>query len=208
MQLWTIQTKELYDTLMRQGYVYCDRIGYFNEEHPGAYQWMCEQMRQRIGEPPLPEIKYPLWAYYQYNSRKDRKPKYKLGSEDDEAVYMEIDLPKSDVLLSDLSFWTFGALNGWYWGTNKKLERRMDALREQAGGYMAFEDYPADIQEEIKSSWTAFFDPMPRVEGYMHTARRNRSILATFWMLRKEQVVSAELMVRHKGNNVKITRLL
>ena len=134
MRLWTIQTRELFDTLMRQGYVYCDRIGYYNENNPEAYQWMCEQMRQRIGEPPLPEIKYPLWAYYQYNCRKDRQPKYELGSEEKEGVYMEIDLPESDVLLSDLSSWTFAALNGWHWGKNKRLERRIDALRAEGIG--------------------------------------------------------------------------
>lgn len=208
MRLWTIQTRELFDTLMRQEYVYCDRIGYYNENNPEAYQWMCEQMRQRIGEPPLPEIKYPLWAYYQYNCRKDRQPKYELGSEEKEGVYMEIDLPESDVLLSDLSSWTFAALNGWHWGKNKRLERRIDALRAEAGGYIAFEDYPEDIKEDIKASWVSFFDPMPPVSGYMQTMRRNRCIQGTFWMLRKEQVVSVELMVRHKGNNVKITRLL
>ena len=49
-------------------------LGYFAKENNFAYKWMVEQMKQRIGEPPLPQITLPVWAWYQYSSRKKNKP--------------------------------------------------------------------------------------------------------------------------------------
>ena len=70
MRLWTIQPIALYQTLQDKGIVYCDREGYWCKHNRLMYDWLVEQMRHRIGNPPLIEIRYPLWAWYQYHSRK------------------------------------------------------------------------------------------------------------------------------------------
>lgn len=76
MRLWTIQGIAIYEQLQREGVAYCTKpvMG----DMPifvRAYHWMAEQMRKRIGEPPVKGIEYPMWAWYQYNSAKDKKPR-------------------------------------------------------------------------------------------------------------------------------------
>ena len=71
MKAYTIQTVAFYEELMRDGIAFCKREGYWCRENRFQYDWMVEQMRKRIGEPPIPEIKYPVWVWLQYNSRKD-----------------------------------------------------------------------------------------------------------------------------------------
>ena len=74
MRLWTSQKIGFYEDLMNNGIAYCNQLGYFAKENNFAYKWMVEQMKQRIGEPPLPQITLPVWAWYQYSSRKKNKP--------------------------------------------------------------------------------------------------------------------------------------
>ena len=67
-----------------------------DEKFMKAYHWMADQMRQRIGEPPIKDIKYPMWAWYQYNSAKSKKPpRSYLDIQEGISAYMEIDFPDS-----------------------------------------------------------------------------------------------------------------
>jgi len=72
MKLWTTQNIGFYEDLMTKGIAYCNQVSEMAQEYDYAYGWMAEQMRKRIGEPPLPEIKLPVWAWYQYDSKKRR----------------------------------------------------------------------------------------------------------------------------------------
>ena len=49
MKLWTIQTKEFYDVLQKNGVVYCDRESWFCKEYREMYDWMANEMRKYIG---------------------------------------------------------------------------------------------------------------------------------------------------------------
>ena len=103
MKLWTIQTKEFYDVLQKNGVVYCDRESCFCKEYREMYDWMADEMRKRIGNPPNPVVRYPLWAWYQYTSRKKPKPPVSpsvLDSDQEEGVILEIEIPDNEVLLS------------------------------------------------------------------------------------------------------------
>ena len=76
MRLWTIQGIAIYEQLQREGVAYCTKPVMGDEPiFVRAYHWMAEQMRKRIGEPPIKGIEYPMWAWYQYNSAKDKKPR-------------------------------------------------------------------------------------------------------------------------------------
>lgn len=69
MRLWTIQGIEIYDLMMEAGFAYCAKpIWGDDKEFMRAYHWMAEQMKHRIGDPPMEEIKFPIWAWYQYDS--------------------------------------------------------------------------------------------------------------------------------------------
>ena len=203
MILWTIQGIEIYEQLQRDGMAYCTKPSWSDDEKfMRAYHWMAEQMKRRIGEPPIKEIEYPMWAWYQYNSIKSNKPPRSFSNiPEGLSVYMEIEIPDKDVLLSGFSNWHAVLyqcpLSDW-----KKIDRKTDLLDKELGRRLEFDDYPLDIQKEIEKSWEAIFDLDRRDKDVGRTHKRNRSIQATFWMLKPEHIISVEFLER-KENVIK-----
>ena len=186
MRLWTIQGIEIYNKMQKDGFAYCTLPNWRDSaEFMRAYRWMSGQMKRRIGEPPIKEIEYPIWAWFQYDSaKKKRPPKNPLNVSEGVSAYMEIEVPDKEVLLSDFSNW-HSALNGW-----------------PLDNWKRFNNYPAEIQREIEASWKPIFDLNRRDKTVGRTHRRNRSIQASFWVLRQEYIRSVEFLER-KGNVVK-----
>ena len=81
-------------------------------------------------------------------------------------------------------------------------DKKTDLLEKEAGKSLDFDDYPLEIQKEIEKSWEAIFDLDRRDKEVGRTHKRNRSIQATFWMLKPENVISVEFLER-KGEVVK-----
>jgi hypothetical protein len=193
MKIWTTQAKEFYDLLMEQGYAYCLHICETAEEgwkYP--YDWMVEQMRKRIGEPPLPEIKYPVWAWYQYGSGKHRKPELcrdtmscgecPSGIE----VMMELDVPDNEVLLSDFDLWHVPLNHSCYLVEPKS--RRLKKMLKRQGRKHLYE-FPEDLQAMVRKSWEKIFDLRLN-----HKSSYNKYIQGTLWWVKKEWLVSTEQM--------------
>ena len=173
MRLWTIQGIEIY-----------------------------EQMKQRIGEPPIEGIEFPIWAWYQYDSAKKKRPlRSPLDVPECVSAYMEIEVPDKEVLLSDFSNW-HSALNGCPLDNWKQINRKTDLLDKAAGKHLGFNDYPIELRREIEASWEPIFDLNRRDKTVGRTHRRNRSIQATFWVLHQEYVRSVEFLER-TGNVVR-----
>lgn len=207
MRLWTIQGIEIYEMLQRDGYAYCTKPSWGDDEKfMYAYHWMARQMKQRIGEPPIAAIEYPIWAWYQYHSAKRKKPSRSWKDiQEGISAYMEIEIPDKDVLLSDFSAWHH-PLNQWCLDNWRTIDKKTDLLEKETGRRFDFQDYPIEIQEEIVKSWDAVFDINRRDKEVMgRTHKKNRSIQATFWMLRPEYVQSVEFLER-SGNNVTIIK--
>lgn len=204
MRLWTIQGIKIYEQLQREGIAFCTKPFWGDiEEMMRAYHWMSEQMKQRIGEPPLKEIKYPMWAWYQYDSAKSNKPpKSTRDIPDGISAYMELLVPDKDVLLSDFSNW-HAALNGWALTDWKDIEKKTDVLDKDAGRKLKFDEYPEEIQMAIEKSWEAIFDLYRRDADVGRQYVRNRSIQATFWALKPEYIVSVEFLEK-KGEVIKV----
>lgn len=82
--------------MQRDGIAYCTKPSMGDEPtFVHAYHWMTEQMRKRIGEPPIKGIEYPLWAWYQYNSAKSNKPPRSLHDAcEGISAYIEIEIPE------------------------------------------------------------------------------------------------------------------
>ena len=163
---------------------------------------MADQMRRRIGEPPIKGIEFPMWAWYQYNSAKSNKPPRSLHDADDGlSAYMEIEIQDNEVLLSDFSSWhsvlNEGPIDDW-----KRIWRQMERLEKEAGRRMTFDDYPLELQKEIEKSWEGVFDLDRGKKEKYYRHRRNLSIQATFWALKPEHVVSVEILEK-KGNVIK-----
>lgn len=201
MRLWTIQGIEIYEQLAKEGVTYCTKPAWGDEENfMYAYHWMAEQMRKRIGEPPIEGIEYPLWAWFQYDSAKKNKPPRNTNIVPEGlSVYMEIEIPEDEVLLSDFNDWHLplnrGPVRNW-----KKIWKKIDMQDRIAGRSLDFMEYPQDLRQEIDNSWEGIFDLDRREKGVKHKC--NRSIQATFWALYPENVVSVEFLER-KGDIVK-----
>ena len=52
MILWTIQHKEAYEEMLRTGVLRANPTHIFEEFFRDSYDWMAEQMKKRIGNPP------------------------------------------------------------------------------------------------------------------------------------------------------------
>lgn len=203
MRLWTIQGIKLYEILQRDGVVYCTKPSWGDDKSfMRGYHWMAEQMKRRIGEPPIKEIEYPMWAWYQFNSAKSNKPpRSPLDIPEGISAYMEIEIPEKDVLLSSFSNW-HAVLNQCPLSDWKRINKKTDLFDKKAGRRLQFDEYPIDIQREIEKSWEAIFDLDRRDKDVGRTHKRNRSIQATFWMLKPEHIISVEFLER-KANVIK-----
>lgn len=74
MRLWTIQPESLYQLLKAEIVIYCDPLkseGIVECQFGTAYEWMAEQMKLRIGDPP-DDVKYPIWAWHTFNWKHQR----------------------------------------------------------------------------------------------------------------------------------------
>ena len=188
MRLWTSQTIEFYNELMEKGIAYCTRVSEFAQENDFAYQWMAQQMKKRIGEPPLSEIKLPVWAWYQYESKKRNKPPLSDGGKTNPGqreMMIEFEAPDEIVLLSGFVLWHH-PLNGWDLCVDKRAAKRVDEYL-----HTDFKNKPEEIQKLIVDSWDLIFDLDFRHKCFVTKHKKNRSIQATLWYIRKEWIISA-----------------
>lgn len=202
MKVYTIQTVSFYEELLQNGVVYCNQESWMCKECHLQYDWMADQMRKRIGEPPLPEIKYPVWVWNQYNSKKDPIPPMSpkdIQKEENEAVMLELNVPDEAVLLSDLDLWIH-PLNGWEICGKKEsrlFDKEKDAYEKEHGRCNHLSDWPPTIQNKIVATWERVFD-LDWIDPYQAPSRRqNRSIQGTIWLLRKEWLQVAHIFNRY-----------
>ena len=203
MRLWTIQGIEIYEQLKHEGIAYCTKP-YWGDEavFMYGYHWLTKQMKQRIGEPPIDGIEYPIWAWYQYDSAKKRKPtRSPCNIPEGISAYMEIELPDKDVLLSDFDAWhcvlNQGPIDDW-----KRIYKTIDVLEKESGRQFRYEEYPQKLRDRIEKSWEALFDLDRRDDVVGRRHKRKRSIQATFWVLKQENIISVEILKR-EGDVIK-----
>lgn len=191
MKLWTIQDSSILDDIEQKGFAHCNQKSSFCTLFPHAYNWLAEEMRKQVGLPPFEEIEYPLWAWYQYTSYKKPKPPKSprlLDSDQQEGVFLEIDIPDKDVLLSDFDLWHW-VLNGCSMVRNKQLDRMIEQYVRDTNGQYDFNTYPEEIKKEIISTWCRVFDFSTRDKHFMAFHKHNRCIQATFWVLKEENII-------------------
>ena len=197
MRLWTIQGIEIYEQLIREGIAYCTKP-YWGEEPDFiyAYQWMAQQMRQRIGEPPIDGIEYPMWAWYQYDSVKKRQPPRSPDTlPEGISAYMEIEVPDKDVLLSGFSVW-HAVLNQCPIDDWKEIDKVVDGLKKEVGRELDYNEYPQQLRDRIEKTWEEIFNLDRRDANVGRRHKKNRSIQAAFWVLKQEYLVSVEFFKR------------
>lgn len=198
MIVWTQQELSFLGDLERNGVAYCNCEGWLRREYGFAYDWMVEQMRLRLGEPPMGEISLPLWCWVQYNDHKSPKPKFRPNLGDNgqpvPSVFIEADVPEEVLLQSNFRLWAWHCMNGWPIGS-QELEREVDSFKRERGIQQGVEfcELPAHLQGRIRQSWECIFDLDYRHRRYDNHPRRNKAIQATFWYLRKEWIRSVRI---------------
>ncbi|MDR1564835.1 MAG: DUF3841 domain-containing protein [Oscillospiraceae bacterium] len=181
MTLWTIQPLALYEKLMEQGILYCDPeskdfFGLDCKEFKNAYDWIAEQMKIRVGLPPK-GVYYPFWAWA-FIDGVNKKPdlrRTEFNNYSGKNVVLTLEIPDSDILLSDEVNWHY-VLNNWYL---HDVNDRADKWEEIDAW---FDSLPPDKQESVKrKSWERIFYKDDTDNAW-------EFVQATFWELKAAQV--------------------
>ncbi|MCD2255154.1 DUF3841 domain-containing protein [Lactobacillus sp. CC-MHH1034] len=193
MILWTNQPFVVYQQLQQRGIFSCDPayaplLADDNVNFKNAYQWMCTQLKQKVGLPPA-GVEFPIWAWYRRNYAHQR-PDFRQRQDYDDQVLLELMIPETDVLLSDFDQWHFVLGNSYLPTANS--EREFDQAEQR------FENLSATEQQiEKLVSWQQIFDITPRFGDW---TQNGAYVQGCFWQLKQEQVCRA--WRRQKGHKV------
>ena len=107
MKLWTIQHRAAYEEMLQTGVLRANSAYIFDEFFRDSYNWMVEQMKKRIGNPPE-GVELPIWAWYQWEGNRKRPDMRHHGRSSEKGVpivLLTVDVPDDQVLLSDFNYW-------------------------------------------------------------------------------------------------------
>ena len=195
MRLWTIQTIDAFNAFKDTGMLTANKQ-FISKDFLPAYNWMFEQMKKRIGLPPNNQINYPIWAWYQWNGDKARKPDLRYSAhlpKGSKGVCIEVDVPDSKVLLSDFDLFHY-VLNYWYLPKSEDEDIFFD--REIANSGLTIHDLQDfskesevinKLRNEVKESWERIFD-LNWFDEYVTYPIEEKSIQATLYHIQWNQV--------------------
>lgn len=176
----------MFKKLKIQNTIHCDseKSVFLNDwNFSSSYDWMAEQMKRRIGNPPV-GVKYPIWAWHSFDG-KHQKPdlrRMEFRTYKGDQVCLELEIPDKNVLLSDEVMWNM-ILNGFYIA-NCEDEKDIDAEERW------FDMLPKKQQKMVKEkSWEKIFDVFERNHDCSWNSQ-GLYIQATFWELCLENVVN------------------
>ena len=179
MILWTIQPVEVYDLIQETGVYHCDFTKSMLSDCQDQYDWLVQEMKDRIGDPPR-GVSYPVWAWYMWEGDRKkpdlRRERWGNGWKGERFVCMEIDVPEDRIVLSDFDSWSIILLHGLLSDSEEedaRLENEYNSLSEK------------DKKAYRDKNWEGAFDLTFVDNDWMH---RGDSIQATFWELRKEDI--------------------
>jgi len=171
MELWTIQTEEAYQILLNTGTLRNNPDKIY-EDFIQPYKWIVKQMDKRIKNHP-DNIEYPLWAWYQWNDSKHRKPdlRYHHIPKGEKGVRIHFKIDDDLVLLSDYSTWHY-ILNGWYLPISEEDSNKYEDILNN---------------DEMELSWERIFD-LNWYDKYINEPKDKKAIQAVFWELKLDWV--------------------
>lgn len=199
MRIWTIQSDEVYRSLIEGKIIYSEpsksswiQLSYEEKQEykdiwtfQDSYDWIVEQMQNRNIHKPE-KASYPWWGWYRYNG-KHKKPDLRtigLGEKGAYAWCIELDLPDNEVLISKHDDWHNVLNNCAIWYT-----RLPDNVSDEdfSKAYDKHEEYiktlTSDERERYKrETWNTIFD----------IADKDDYLQCTFWELRLKDVVEAK----------------
>ena len=193
MTLWTIQSIAAWNILQREQVLFADQR-YSSDLCLDAYRWLVKQMERRIG--PRPEnTSLPLWAWYQWDDVKRRKPDLRFSAhlpQGQRGVRIEFEQSDKGVLLSDFVLWHH-VLNYSYLprtiADDEAFDAEFDAeLSKHNLSFSETKHLPVRAyHQRIEKSWERIFDLDWFAEDITHPVDK-KSIQATFWQLHFDQI--------------------
>ena len=180
MKLWTMQTRDVWESLQRAGVFRCDTaLCWMAADFPHAYAWLSREMTKRVGPPPQ-GVDYPVWAWYMQNGRHKkpdlRSERWGYGPGDEDYCCIELEIAPERVLLSDFDEWHIVLCNGLISDTEEE-----DVAQEAL--YESLSDEEKIAYKE--KNWERVFDISPLNNNW---TTRGEWVQATFWELRREDV--------------------
>lgn len=177
MILYTIQPEFRFDELQKRGYLVSDTNHIMEESFLDSYGWLEERMREKLPKPEI-ECLHPIWAWYKYNGKS--KPTLRGQLNKGEIGYLiEFEIDDNLVLLSSFDKWHL-VLNH----SPEELEAKktiFDYTENQDDlSYLESEGFESE-EDKVVFDWNKIFLDKNSAEY---------TIQATFWCLKKEQVIS------------------
>lgn len=162
MRIWSIQPVDVFKFIEEYGYYICKPSLSLNcKDFKNAYDWLVTRMEERIGKPA--GVNYPVWAWHTRDWKHKKPDLRESGYETKgmECVCIEIEIPDSQVVLSDFTAWHF-VLNKSYLNQKCYSEEIFD--RDQA---WLDSLSPQDRHKVIVNSWNNIFDIQPFSNGFL-----------------------------------------
>ena len=131
-----------------------------------AYDWLVSKMNEKIKNPD--NIAYPVWAWHTFDGKHEKPDLINnyFKNRQMPMVLVEIDIPESQVLLSDEEKWCYSCLNNMpYFETDEEFDKYENELTD------------TEKNKVRKESWNKIFD-----------MKNSEYIQACFWQLRPEYV--------------------
>jgi len=159
MILWTIQTLQAWKVLESKGFLQCG-AAHAKPDFLTAYRWMAGQMRRRLAWSPSDREVLPVWAWYQWQNSRGRKPDLRFKAHlpaGTDGVRLELEVRRDSVLLSDFDLWHC-VLNRCYLPISAEDDAAFDRLLQTRGlGSTAFDSLPTPCRQRIEDSWVRIF---------------------------------------------------
>lgn len=192
LTLWTIQSSKFYDQMQKTGVIHTDiELSNLYDDFSYEYNWMADQMKQRIGKPNNEDTILPIWAWYQWDGKRKRRDirTSGLGKKGTKMVQIEFEISPNQVLLSDFDAWNVVLNNGYLGDTDEddtNFYNKYQGINIWNGSL--FTDARAnEMLMKMKKSWEKIFDLDKCIEMGFAT-NNSQSIQATVWEVKSEWI--------------------
>lgn len=178
--LWTIQTEDAFKEFEKTGILQANEDYLFCEDYYRfAYDWLSNQMAQRIGAPPA-GVRYPVWAWFQWEGKRKRRDLRTSG-------YAQRGTPMVQITFeADPTFFLLSDFDAWH----TVLAKQYLADNESEWDNF-YESNPNPDQKDVQASWDRIFDIMHYTPNW-DCAPKRKSIQATLWQIEMTQVKKVE----------------
>ena len=179
--LWSIQHIDAYERMLEEGALRADRAFISDKSiFLPAYEWMAEQMKARVSMPPE-NVSLPVWAWHTWEGKRKRRDLRCscYGPRGAHMVQLTLLADESDFLLSD-----FDDFHQVIYGTY---------IADSEADYDSYYNMPYGEEREkrLARSWEKIFDLSRDFPDYI-LPNDMRSIQATLWEIRPEQIIKVE----------------